>query len=433
MTTVGNYTAEEAQVIGFATNFEGGDDFEFTADAEISRNETVSLDCENIFPVYVGDLTLEKVVEKAYENDTVDSNQEFAFTITLTPDNGVLNVLREFTYTMQINGGAAVSKKLIFAAGSTSATINVTLKAGETVSFIGLPVGAYAITETEVEGFTTSSTGASGKIMTSEPASAVFTNTLDRSTGSLKFIKIVDNKTNENLGPYDFIFNVTMPEGTKYADYADSFTTIPEGISINAIPGEENKFQITVHFDQIVPGNGNRAEVTLVGAPSGQYSVTEADVPGFGASWSTEDATVTVVKGRTAEITCTNTYPINNGDLTIVKKLAAASGEAQTFVFNVTKVGGATMRVTVTVPADSTTASVKIEGLELGTYTVTEDTGWSWRYTLTNVNPQGNVTLSATSPEATKTFTNTYSENKWLNHKTSVKNIFKADGSIVAK
>ena len=55
--------------------------------------------------------------------------------------------------------------------------------------------------------------------------------------------------------------------------------------------------------------------------------------------------------------------------------------------------------------------SVTIKGLKIGTYTVREETGWSWRYGTTQPDP---ITLEAGKTN-TVTFTNNRNEVKWLN------------------
>ncbi len=92
-------------------------------------------------------------------------------------------------------------------------------------------------------------------------------------------------------------------------------------------------------------------------------------------------------------------------DLTITK-----AGENidpnQIFVFRVVSADGTTdMEVTV-----KGTGSVKIKGLPLGTtYTVTEDTGWTWQYT-----PDKASKTIEPNGDSTVTFTNTYSKPNWL-------------------
>lgn len=79
----------------------------------------------------------------------------------------------------------------------------------------------------------------------------------------------------------------------------------------------------------------------------------------------------------------------------------------QIFVFRVVSDDNKTdMEVTV-----KGTGSVTIKGLPLGTtYTVTEDTNWTWQYTPDQVTK--NVEINGTTAEVT--FTNTYSKSNWL-------------------
>lgn len=79
----------------------------------------------------------------------------------------------------------------------------------------------------------------------------------------------------------------------------------------------------------------------------------------------------------------------------------------QSFIFNVT--GGAiNQEIKVTVQENG---SASIVGLPVGSYTVTEDGHWSWRYT---ANGNGSATLSAASHDATVTITNERTATKWL-------------------
>ena len=93
-------------------------------------------------------------------------------------------------------------------------------------------------------------------------------------------------------------------------------------------------------------------------------------------------------------------------DLTI-KKAGENIDQNQIFVFHVASADGVTaMDVTV-----KGAGSVTIKGLPLGTtYTVTEDTKWTWQYTPDQVTK--NVEINGTTAEVT--FTNTYSKSNWL-------------------
>ena len=80
----------------------------------------------------------------------------------------------------------------------------------------------------------------------------------------------------------------------------------------------------------------------------------------------------------------------------IINKTGTDGNKNEGFIFNVTGPNNLTFRVSV-----KDNGSVKITGLPLGTYTVTEDEGWSWRYTatgsaqaeLTKAKPDGAVTI----------------------------------------
>ena len=94
-------------------------------------------------------------------------------------------------------------------------------------------------------------------------------------------------------------------------------------------------------------------------------------------------------------------------DLTITKSGAEDIDENQSFIFTVTGPNNFSAKVVI-----QGNRSVTIKGLKVGTYTVTEDTDWSWRYTPQGGNSQ-EITLSATEPN-TVTFTNKRSKGKWL-------------------
>lgn len=90
--------------------------------------------------------------------------------------------------------------------------------------------------------------------------------------------------------------------------------------------------------------------------------------------------------------------------LTITK----TGGDAnEPYVFTVYKDNQKYTEVTIEGPG-----SVIIKELPVGTYTIEEDTGWSWRYTATI---SGDATLSANSPNGTITCTNTKNNDQWLN------------------
>lgn len=105
---------------------------------------------------------------------------------------------------------------------------------------------------------------------------------------------------------------------------------------------------------------------------------------------------------------------IKTCQLTITKQGGASD---EPYVFTVLKNGQKYSEVTIVGNGSET-----IYELPVGTYTIQEDTGWSWRYTPSDVSP---VTLEADNPTGTITCTNTLKNKYWLNgFSTVVENVF---------
>lgn len=117
------------------------------------------------------------------------------------------------------------------------------------------------------------------------------------------------------------------------------------------------------------------------------------------------------------------TVHVKTCTLTITK--SGCKDANQSFIFNVS--GPKTMQVTV-----QENGSAKIVGLPVGSYTVTEDGNWSWRYTAKNT---GDVTLSAVNHDAKVTINNDRTATKWLsgdNYAVNHVGGIKARGTFVA-
>lgn len=103
-----------------------------------------------------------------------------------------------------------------------------------------------------------------------------------------------------------------------------------------------------------------------------------------------------------------------------VAKKVAGSNNSDSFAMKITGITEADFDDFEVLVKGGETVTVK--GLPIGTYTVTEDTNWAWRYTVS-----GNGATAELSPannNGTVTITNTLKENKWLNFVTSVQNLF---------
>ena len=117
---------------------------------------------------------------------------------------------------------------------------------------------------------------------------------------------------------------------------------------------------------------------------------------------------------------------VKSFDLTIKKTGTQPIDENQSFVFKVTKDGDSTFSMDVVIQGNS---SVTIKGLRPGTYTVTEETGWSWRYTpkgdeSQTVNPAAENVQKDTNGAVLVTFDNDRKNDKWLNGGAWCKNLW---------
>lgn len=111
---------------------------------------------------------------------------------------------------------------------------------------------------------------------------------------------------------------------------------------------------------------------------------------------------------------------IKSFDLTINKEgCNVDSDKNQSFVFNVT--GPNDYSTQVVIPENG---SVTIKGLPAGTYTITEDTSWSWRYEPEDGAAQTVTADAVKDGAATVTFKNTREEEKWLDGNAYARNLF---------
>ena len=101
---------------------------------------------------------------------------------------------------------------------------------------------------------------------------------------------------------------------------------------------------------------------------------------------------------------------VNTCSLTI-SKTVTGQNNGQSFVFTVKDANGNV----ITTVAVKGGASKTITGLPIGTYTVTEDTQWSWQYNLTSGNDvTKELKANAAEDHAAADFTNEYKGTNWL-------------------
>ena len=198
--------------------------------------------------------------------------------------------------------------------------------------------------------------------------------------------------------------------------------------------GDSANLQELVHQNATFDGTNNAfVNVTYTvkdenGGTVGTYTVPAGSSSGI---WEWSDAasggTVAPEQTTTYTVTCTvsptqtGTYEsvsenaaftitVNTCSLTISKKVTGdGANPNQTFVFDVKDSAGKLVTTIVLKDGDSKT----ITGLAVGTYTVTEDTNWSWSYSIVGDNNK-TATLSGTTPSTTVAVTNHYNSHNWL-------------------
>ena len=205
---------------------------------------------------------------------------------------------------------------------------------------------------------------------------------------------------------------VKAEDVTRY--YGESYT--PDGSNVNA----------SVSWTDAKHSNITAADAT------GDAPYTTKDIQ-IGYDWVGKIGT-DIVPNHDTDVNLT--YKVNgnditdkvNGDksykviaktctLTVNKSVAKTYSNNDSFIFNVVGKGNVPYNAQVVITGNG---SATLTGLPVGDYTVTEDTGWSWRYTcdgstkstdLSSANPNGNVTI-----------TNKLGDNKYLGDETFVIN-----------
>lgn len=157
----------------------------------------------------------------------------------------------------------------------------------------------------------------------------------------------------------------------------------------------------------------------------------EACTEAVDGSWidSANRLTPQKTDGKNVDATYYAKFEADTTSLTIKKAAADKTtfAEGETFVFSVSGSDGFSKQVVV-----YGAGSVTIDGLKVGeTYTVTEDTAWSWRYTQTAATglKDGAITLDADVLKNTVTFTNEKTKNNWLDFSDWCRNLFTGEKS----
>lgn len=156
-------------------------------------------------------------------------------------------------------------------------------------------------------------------------------------------------------------------------------------------------------FDVTVKVKKDEAEITNA------VITTTCDVEGQECGEQETDGKYTV-HVKTCELTITKNF--ENGS-------TPATGE--TFLFTVNGTGKIPVNDLQVVMTDTKTKT--ISGLPVGSYTVTEDTNWSWRYA-DGKNGTATLASNADGDHDTVTITNKREKEQWLDGNTWAKNLF---------
>ena len=134
--------------------------------------------------------------------------------------------------------------------------------------------------------------------------------------------------------------------------------------------------------------------------------------------------------------TCEFILHVNTCSLTVEKAIAEGKLQDpyQSFIFKVHYQGIPDGEGTILPSADYNvlivgTGSRTIVGLPVGSYTVSENTDWSWRYELVEGQNGLLATLSAENSTATVTMTNRLDNEFWLSDEAVATNVFNSNDS----
>ena len=126
--------------------------------------------------------------------------------------------------------------------------------------------------------------------------------------------------------------------------------------------------------------------------------------------------------------------------LTIKKQISDSVNPDQSFMFNIKNDNGFNINLLIPVSKfRDGTATIFIKDLDVGTYTVTELTDWSWRYTLIQAEaPENNTAIvhasnslsyRTVSAEQVVVFKNQRTQDKWLSGDSLAKNVFNKEAN----
>lgn len=200
---------------------------------------------------------------------------------------------------------------------------------------------------------------------------------------------------------------------------------------------------VTRYYGESYTPDGSNVNASVSWTDAKHSNITAADATGD-APYTTKDIQIgydwvgkigtDIVPNHDTDVNLT--YKVNgnditdkvNGDksykviaktctLTVNKSVAKTYSNNDSFIFNVVGKGNVPYNAQVVITGNG---SAILTGLPVGNYTVTEDTGWSWRYK--SGNSKATTTLSSAKDNDSVTITNKLDDNRWLGDETFVIN-----------
>lgn len=209
---------------------------------------------------------------------------------------------------------------------------------------------------------------------------------------------------------------------------------------------------VTRYYGESYTPDGSNVNASVSWTDAKHSNITAADATGD-APYTTKDIQIgydwvgkigtDIVPNHDTDVNLT--YKVNgnditdkvNGDksykviaktctLTVNKSVAKTYSNNDSFIFNVVGKGNVPYNAQVVITGNG---SATLTGLPVGNYTVTEDTGWSWRYTCDSSTKS--TVLSSANANDSVTITNKLGDNKYLGDETYVIN--KCKSSTITK
>lgn len=380
---VGAYTVTETDYSaqGYDSNYKVNNAADYTegeaAPVTLVKNETQAVEFMNRFPV--GDLIIEKTVTKEFYG-TEWIGDTFTFTVERTTEGRPLIIGNQYRILLDdvaqdANIVVGDDNKLTVSIPFTKAEADAVDWNAENANLMhkltikNLPAGTYQVTEAEDAVYVQAPSNriVSGLVIPAEEVKASFTNTVKRKSGGLYLEK--------ELIPAEGYIPNELPQGTKFSFEIElleqppvqdtAFKTVfpPKKYKIlntsnELVDGDDAPTSITMKNGKFTVEIQAGQSVTVEGVPEGRYRITEATLPYYANSfahkedgnWIKKPSTSTadgqmyteiaVKPNTTAEVKCTNTYPVYRAEL-IIQKLVTKEYDRDTlpdakFTFTVT-------------------------------------------------------------------------------------------------